>query len=75
MSSARLARINPAMQGFIDNGTLIGSSARIMRRGETVFSGCWGQRDRENNKPMTEDTIFDLASLTKVVATTTSDHP
>jgi CubicO group peptidase (beta-lactamase class C family) len=70
MSTARLARINSVMQGFIDSGSLIGASAQIVRRGETVFSGVYGQRDRENGKPMTEDTIFRIYSMTKPIVST-----
>lgn len=70
MSAERLARINPAMQAFVDNGTFIGTSVQIARRGETVFSACYGQRDRENGKPMTQDTIFRIYSMTKPIVST-----
>ena len=46
----------------------------VIGRGDTVlYRQAFGQRAvRPVAEPMTEDTIFDLASLTKVVATTTS---
>ncbi len=46
----------------------------VVGRGEAiVFHGAYGQRAvQPSPEAMTEDTIFDMASLTKVVATTTS---
>lgn len=70
MSTARLKRINPVMQAYVDSGALIGVSVRINRKGKTVFSETYGQRDRENNKPMKDDTIFRIYSMTKPVVST-----
>ena len=46
----------------------------LVGRGDAVvYHAAFGRRAVEPSpEPMTEDTIFDLASLTKVVATTTS---
>lgn len=52
-----------------------GAVALIQRKGSTVFhkSTGWAVREPEEEKvPMAPDTIFDVASLTKVVATTPS---
>jgi len=38
----------------------------------TLFSHAAGQADAIDARPMTSDTVFDIASLTKVVATTTA---
>ncbi|MFM8529471.1 MAG: serine hydrolase domain-containing protein [Ilumatobacteraceae bacterium] len=70
MSTARLKRINPVMQAYIDSGALIGINVRINRRGKTVFSENYGKRDRENNKSMKDDTIFRIYSMTKPVVST-----
>lgn len=52
---------------------LPGAVILIGRGGEVVYHQAFGQRAvRPVPEPMTQDTIFDLASLTKVVATTTS---
>ena len=42
MSSARLARIGPAMQGYVDRGTYAGISTLVARRGNVVHVGQWG---------------------------------
>ena len=45
----------------------------IWHRGQAVYHKAFGQRAvRPMSEPMQTDTIFDLASLTKVVATTTA---
>ncbi len=65
MSSERLARIDELLQSFVDDDGFVGVSAVVSRRGETVYSGERGQRDREADLPMTDDTIFRLYSTTK----------
>ena len=67
MSTDRLARINPVMQSFVDSGEFAGLSVLIARRGETVFAGQYGHRDREAGRPMTADTIFRIYSMTKPI--------
>jgi CubicO group peptidase (beta-lactamase class C family) len=67
MSADRLARITPVMQSFVDEGGFAGLSVLIARRGQTVFAEQFGQRDKEAAKPMTEDTIFRIYSMTKPI--------
>jgi uncharacterized protein YbbC (DUF1343 family)/CubicO group peptidase (beta-lactamase class C family) len=50
-----------------------GAVILIGNQGEIVYRRAFGYRSLEPEKiPMTEDTIFDLASLTKTIATTTA---
>jgi CubicO group peptidase (beta-lactamase class C family) len=70
MSAARLERIGPAMQSYVDRGTYAGVSTIIARRGIVVHAAQYGLRDKEAGKPMTEDTIFRLYSMTKPVVST-----
>jgi uncharacterized protein YbbC (DUF1343 family)/CubicO group peptidase (beta-lactamase class C family) len=52
---------------------LPGAVVMVGRGDAVVFHGAYGQRAvQPSPESMTEDTIFDMASLTKVVATTTS---
>ena len=60
MSAARLERIGPAMQAYVDSGIYAGVSTIVARRGVVVHEGQYGLRDREAVLPMTEDTIFRL---------------
>ena len=69
----RLAGIDDLVDAAIEAGELQGVVILVWHRGQTVYQRAYGQRAiRPAREPMTVDTIFDLASLTKVVATTTA---
>ncbi len=73
MAPDRLARIDTVVQEAIGRGELPGAVVLVIRRGHVVFRKAYGDRSREPAvTPMTVDTVFDLASLTKPVATATS---
>ena len=57
------------MQGYIDDGKLAGTLTLIARNNEVVYLSAQGYRDRENKKPMTDDTVFRIYSMTKPVTT------
>src|SRR4051794_8149579 len=45
----------------------------VGHNGQVIYHKAYGSRSLlPNREPMTEDTIFDIASLTKVVATTSA---
>ena len=66
-SAERLAKIQPAMQALVDSGKFAGVLTLIARKGKIVHFETAGLRDRELNKPMTEDTLFRIYSMTKPV--------
>ena len=54
-------------------GNIPGAVVLIGHEGKVLYRRAFGYRALEPQRiPMTEDTIFDLASLTKVIATTTA---
>lgn len=66
-------RVDRAVKKSIDNGQMCGCVVLIGRRGGIVFEKAYGNRAIEPQKePMTTDTLFDMASLTKPVATATA---
>ena len=67
VDQAALAQIAPALQGVIDAGDLSGAVTLIWRGGEEIQFQALGQRDMEAGLPMTRDTIFRIASMTKPV--------
>lgn len=70
---ARLARIDALVDEAIASRALPGAVVVVGNAEQVVWSSARGQRAVEPAaEPMTLDTIFDLASLTKVVATTTA---
>ena len=73
IDSRRLARIDTAVEAAISDGDLPGAVVLVWSQGRTAYLKAFGRRAVEpESEPMTVDTIFDLASLTKVVATTTA---
>lgn len=73
MNAAKLAEIDAIVQKDIADKKMPGAVVLIGHRGKIVYRKAFGNRSLVPTvEPMTVDTIFDLASLTKVVATTTS---
>ncbi len=70
---AGFAAIDAMMQEAVANGNIPGAVVLIGHDGKVVYRKAFGERSLEpTREPMTVDTIFDLASLTKCVATTTA---
>ncbi len=66
----RFDRIDQLVESAIRGGELPGAVVLVWHRGETVYRRAFGRRSvTPVPEAMTPDTIFDLASLTKVVAT------
>jgi CubicO group peptidase (beta-lactamase class C family) len=65
--AAKLAGVEPALQGVVDAGDLSGIVTLVWRDGEEVQLCTVGKRDIEHNKPMTRDTLFRIASMTKPI--------
>lgn len=70
MKKAKLLEIDEAIESAIDEGSIPGAVLWIGSKGE-VYHKAYGNRVvSPGSEPMTADTIFDVASLTKVMATT-----
>jgi uncharacterized protein YbbC (DUF1343 family) len=70
---ARLARVDAVINDAIKEQKLPGAVLLVGHGSRTVYLKAYGRRALTPKvEPMTPDTIFDLASLTKPVATTTS---
>jgi len=67
-SSERLARIGPAMQKYIDARMMPGVVTAVGRHGRIVHFESRGLMDIEAKKPMGNDTIFRIMSMTKPIA-------
>ena len=69
----RLELIDPAVEAAIADGEVPGAVVLVSHRGKIEYFKAFGNRSLEPKKePMTRDTIFDVSSLTKVMATTPS---
>lgn len=67
MSSARLALIEPIMERFVKNNRLPGIMTLVQRQGKVVQLGMYGMMDIEAGKPMQEDALFRIYSMTKPI--------
>jgi uncharacterized protein YbbC (DUF1343 family)/CubicO group peptidase (beta-lactamase class C family) len=73
LSPARLARIDDVVTSAIAKKEIPGAVVLVGRHGKVAFRKAWGNRALEPSvEAMTVDTVFDLASLTKCVATASS---
>ncbi len=69
LSSERLARIATFAKAEIDAGQIPGAVVAVARRGKLVYFEAFGLSDKKAGTPMTTDTIFSLASMTKPMTT------
>ena len=67
MSAARLERIAPAMQRWVDDGKIPGALTMIAREGRLVHFEKFGMQDVASVKPIEFDTIFRIYSMTKPI--------
>ena len=73
VAPARLAEMDAVIAADIAKGKLPGAVVVVGRKGRIVWQKTYGSRAVEpTREAMTADTIFDVASLTKIVATATS---
>ena len=59
--------INRVMESYIANGEMAGGALVVRKNDEIVFDGKWGYADMEKQIPITDNTVFRMASMTKVV--------
>ena len=67
MSTSRLERMAPVMQGYVDNGKMPCALTMIARGGRLVHFEKFGMQDIAAAKPIQFDTIFRLYSMTKPI--------
>lgn len=65
MDAKRLTRIEELFKADVANGIIPGAVALVARRGKLAYLESFGFRDREKKLPMTTDSIFRIASMTK----------
>lgn len=70
MSSERLERLDAVLKSYVDNGQVAGQVAMVLRNGRVVYSTANGWQNKEAEIPMSEDSIFRIASQTKALVST-----
>jgi len=68
LSLSRLATLDRVMaQRYVDGGMLPGLLTQVYRQGKLVHTGMAGHMDLARGKPMREDAIFRIYSMTKPI--------
>ncbi|MDR3637939.1 MAG: serine hydrolase [Isosphaeraceae bacterium] len=67
LSAEKLSAIKPTLQKLVDQEKLAGGVALVARHGKVAYLEPFGYRDLATKAPMTADTIFAIASMTKPV--------
>ncbi|HSC29398.1 MAG TPA: serine hydrolase domain-containing protein [Vicinamibacterales bacterium] len=67
ISAERLERVGAFLRGAVERGEIAGAVALVSREGRVVYLEAVGQRDIAKQQPMSPDTRFLVASMTKPV--------
>ncbi|SDR78222.1 glycoside hydrolase family 3 N-terminal domain-containing protein [Gramella sp. MAR_2010_147] len=69
MNSAKLTKIDSIINYAIDEKMTPGAQILVARKGKVVYDKNFGFQTYEKELPVTDTTVYDLASLTKILAT------
>lgn len=67
LSQSRLTKLSDRLRGGVERGDIPGVIVVIGRRGRIAYEECFGVRDPRNGAPMTPESIFRIASMTKPI--------
>ena len=67
LSTERISRIDKVMETHVAQQEIAGGVTLLARHGKIAHLGVYGMMDVEAEKPMTPDTIFRIASMTKPI--------
>jgi CubicO group peptidase (beta-lactamase class C family) len=70
LAPERVARLDRALQQYVDDNRIAGIVALVLRDGQPVYERAVGWSDKEASRKMTTDTIFRIASQTKAITST-----
>ncbi len=73
LSHAGLAeRLDAALEPWVSEQRIVGAVILVARDGRPIYRRAAGFADREAARPVTEDTVFRLASMTKLIVSATA---
>jgi CubicO group peptidase (beta-lactamase class C family) len=67
LDANRLSRIETHFAKYVDDKRLPGFHITVSRGGQLAYSSKFGHADVENNKPIEDDTIYRIYSMTKPI--------
>lgn len=59
--------IDRVMESYLENHEMAGGALIVRKNDEIVYDGRWGYADLAARRPITENTVFRMASMTKCV--------
>jgi len=68
VNTAKLHKIDSIAQLAVDKDMTPGLQLMVARKGKVIYQKNFGYQTYENTSPVTDSTIYDLASLTKILA-------
>lgn len=69
ISTERLDKLNDVMREYVDKGQLAGIQTAIMRKGQLVHFDTYGLANVEEKKPLQDDSMWRIYSMTKPIVT------
>ncbi len=69
-NESKLLRIDSIMEDAIQKKAIPGGVVLVARNGKIAYHKAFGTQAHDNDEPVYEETIYDLASVTKIMATT-----
>ncbi len=70
MKSSTLDKIDRVVQKAISIQATPGANVLVVKNGKVIFERSYGNLEYKNSPPVSTETVYDLASITKVLATT-----
>jgi CubicO group peptidase (beta-lactamase class C family) len=70
LSRNELGRIDTQLRSWVDSGKLAGVIAVVVRHGKVAYLTSAGSLDSVRQRPIAEDAVFRIYSMTKPIATT-----
>ena len=69
MSSSKLAKVDQLVQDGLDSLMFPGAQVLIARKGKVIYNKGFGKPTYDSKEKITTEHIYDLASITKILAT------
>ncbi len=67
LDERRLGRLSELMQRYVDDGRFAGCSVAVGREGKAAWVHHTGLADKESGRPIADDTVFRIYSMTKPI--------
>jgi len=64
-----LTRAGSIIQRYVDNNEIAGGVALVAQKGEIIYNKAFGLQSIENQQAMNENSLFQIASMTKPITT------